>query len=291
MFLARLFEKNKELNKINVGKYTFEDFFNLWVEQLFERVMRLFVWENTGDVEPKEIEQILLLNGVCGVTDKYKGVLSVFNGYLCGEPTQYYDEYKAFSVHSPVYSNILEIGKSVVLIDNTAIRNSVYPLIVRYATMLAHTELTLVGVMVNLRECGSIPVAGTNTELESLKAYRKSLFNGEILPIKDPAFSAVKFVETNSGAKVNIKDIIETRQNLLDSFYNDIGVKTGYSKKGNMIQEEVEANDSMLLLNISDMLDSRKKGAERVNAMYGTNWSVKLAEGLEINRKGSEENV
>ena len=77
----------------------------------------------------------------------------------------------------------------------------------------------------------------------------------------------------------------------MDSFYNDIGVKTGYSKKGNMIQEEVEANDSMLLLNISDMLDSRKKGVEKVNAMYGTNWSVKLAEGLEINRKGSEENV
>ena len=58
-----------------------------------------------------------------------------------------------------------------------------------------------------------------------------------------------------------------------------------------MIQEEVEANDSMLLLNISDMLDSRKKGAEKVNTMYGTNWSVKLAEGLEINRKRSEENV
>ena len=57
MFLARLFEKNKELNKISVGKYTFEDFFNLWVEQLFERVMRLFVWENTGDIEPKEMAE------------------------------------------------------------------------------------------------------------------------------------------------------------------------------------------------------------------------------------------
>lgn len=291
MFLAGLFEKSKELNKLNVGKYTFEDFFNLWVEQLFERVMRLFVWENTGDVEPKEIEQILLLNGVCGVTDKYNGILSVFYGNMCGKPTQYYDEYKAFSIYSPVYSNILEIDKTIILIDNTAIRNSVYPLIVRYATMLAHTELTLICVMVNLREFGAIPVASTNAELESLKEYRKGLFNGEIKPIRDPAFSNAKFIETNSGVKVNIKDIMEVRQNLLDAFYNDIGVKTGYNKKGNMIAEEVEANDSMLLLNISDMLDSRKKGAEKVNKMYGTNWNVKLAEGLEIYKKGSEENV
>lgn len=36
----------------------------------------------------------------------------------------------------------------------------------------------------------------------------------------------------------------------------------------------------MLLLNLNDMLAMRQKGAEAVNKLYGTNWSVDLAEEL-----------
>jgi hypothetical protein len=43
----------------------------------------------------------------------------------------------------------------------------------------------------------------------------------------------------------------------------------------------------MLLLNVSDMLNSRKKGAEAVNALYGTNWTVRLSDEI----KYTEENT
>ena len=47
-----------------------------------------------------------------------------------------------------------------------------------------------------------------------------------------------------------------------------------------MIEEEVAANDSMLLLNLNDMLAARQKGCEAVNSLFGTNWSVDVAEEL-----------
>ena len=107
--------------------------------------------------------------------------------------------------------------------------------------------------------------------------------NGKVMPIQDPAFSSVEFIGVDKNTGLNIKELMEARQNLLNAFYNDIGVKTAHEKKGNMNEDEVNANDTMLLLNLDDMLSSRKKGAEKVNALFGTNWEVDVAEELKYN--------
>ena len=44
---------------------------------------------------------------------------------------------------------------------------------------------------------------------------------------------------------------------------------------------EVEADTSLLLLNLSDMIHYREKGAEEVNKMFGTNWTVHIAEEID----------
>ena len=77
--------------------------------------------------------------------------------------------------------------------------------------------------------------------------------------------------------------------NTLEGFYNAIGVRTTWKKKGNMIQEEIQANDSMVLLNISDMLESRKRGCEMVNNLFGTNWTVEKVSILEYKEEGENE--
>ena len=56
-----------------------------------------------------------------------------------------------------------------------------------------------------------------------------------------------------------------------------------------MIQEEIQANDSMVLLNISDMLESRKRGCEMVNNLFGTNWTVEKVSILEYKEEGENE--
>lgn len=61
-------EDGRKISKLARESCTFNGFYEYWRDELFERVMRLFVWENTGDVKPKEIEQRLLLQGHCGIT-------------------------------------------------------------------------------------------------------------------------------------------------------------------------------------------------------------------------------
>ena len=278
-YLNRLGDKAPKLAKEGG---TFADGYNYWKELLFERSVRLFKWSNTGVVPPHEIETTLMFNGSGGVTNKYKGILSIFNGWYAGEPTQYFDRYESYSIYSPVFSGIYKIGKDIEIIRNTALMTSVYPLVHRYAIMLAHTETSFVNTLINGRDSGGIPIASTEAQKKSIESYRKSLCNGQVTSILDPAFNGVQFLSVDKNTVLNIKELIEVRENLLNAFYNDLGVKTAWNKKGNMINEEVEANNSMLLLNISDMLEQRQDGAERINKMFGTNWSVDISPEIKL---------
>ena len=71
------------------------------------------------------------------------------------------------------------------------------------------------------------------------------------------------------------------REKILKSFYSDIGVRSAFEKRSNSVEAEVEADTSLLLLNLSDMIACREKGAEEVNKMFGTNWSVHVAKEID----------
>lgn len=288
-YIDNYLNANRQITRLAKEGGTFSDGYEYWKEILFERAIKLFKWENTYEIEPHELEVILMMNGSCGVTDKYKKILSAFNGQYAGEPTQYFDRYFDYSVFSPVYSDILKIGKEIEVIRNTATMTSIYPLVHRYAIMLAHTETSLVNTLINGRDSGGIPVASTNAQVEAINNYRNNLCNGRVGAILDPAFSGVQFLSVDKNTVLNIKDLIEVRENLLNSYYNDLGVKTAWNKKGNMINEEVEANNSMLLLNLDDMLEQRQRGCEKINKMYGTNWSVDLSPELKIIKEGAND--
>ena len=270
MFLGNLLNANKNVTFYNSNSDTVPVFYNIWRELLCERIMNLFTWNS--DVSEKEIEQRLLLTGTCGIA-YYKDSLTAFYGNFYGV-TKYYDEYTHYIVNSPVYSKELEIGKEIAVIDNNKLRNSITPLIHMYATLLAHNDVTMIHTLVNGRETGGTPVAGTQKVSESIKQYRSSLKKGIFNPIIDGAFLNAKFIDSHRTNQVLIKDLAETRKNLMSDFYNAIGVRTAWSKKGNMIVEEVTGNDSMVLFNINDMLESRKKGCEKINKLFNVNWTV-----------------
>lgn len=290
MFLENYLNKNTHIKQLAKEGGTFTEGYNYWSESLLERSARLFKWGNTGDVPQHEIEVPLLIGGSCGVTDKYKKTLSAFQGWYAGAPTQYYDVYEDYSIHSPVFSGVFKIGKDIEIIRNTALMNSIYPLISRYAIMLAHTECSFINTLINGRDSGGIPIASTEAQRQAIADYRNSLCNGKVTSILDPAFSGVQFLSVDKNTVLNIKELMEVRENLLNAFYSDIGVKTAWNKKGNMINEEVEANNSMLLLNIADMLQQRKEGAERVNKLFGTNWTVEISPEIQLMMEEGESN-
>ena len=184
-------------------------------------------------------------------------------------------------VRCPIYSGSREIDKDVVVIRNNSLKNPVYPLIHRYATLLAHTEVTLVNTLVNARDNGGVPIAQTEKQKQSIQNYQGKLYNGQYGVVSDLGALGVTYAGTNRQTSQDIVSIMEVREKLIKSFYSDIGVRSALEKRNNTVQAEVEADTSLLLLNLSDMIDFRKKGAEQVNKMFGTNWTVHIAKEID----------
>lgn len=288
--------EGKEISKLARESCTYNAYYVYWRDELFERIMRLFVWENTYTMEdnkvigikPKEIEQRLLLQGHCGIAVlPGETELTAFFGNFYGV-SKYLDERPEYMCRCPIWAGSKKIGEDIVVIDNNAIRNSAYDLVHHYATLLAHAEVTLIDVLVNARDAGGIPVAVTEKQKQSIAQYQGKIFNGQYGIVTDIGNLGLNYVGTDRKTTQNVMDIHQIREKLLKSFYSDIGVRSAFEKRSNSVEAEVEADTSLLLLNLADMIDSREKGAEAVNDMFGTNWSVHIAEEIDY---GTENEV
>ena len=283
MFLSEL-KKEQDSSEIFIyakQSCTYKAYYEYWIEQLFERIMRLFVWENTDGVEPKEIEERLLLQGHCGITKILgeKELTAMFGNFY--GVSKYVDDKPYYMVRCPLYSGSRTIGKDIVVIRNNSLKNSTYSLVHHYATLLAHNEVTLVDTLINVRDGGGIPIATTEKQKQSIIAYQSKVFNGQYGVVTDIGNLGLQYIGSDRKTHQNIMDIVTTREKILKSFYSDIGVRSAFEKRSNSVEAEVEADTSLLLLNLSDMLDSRKKGAEEVNKLFGTNWNVHIAKEID----------
>lgn len=282
--MLELYENKEWFDKLSKGACTYNALYGYWREQLFERVMRLFVWES--DVEQKEIEQRLIIAGHCGITKlPRKKELTAMFGTFYGV-TEYFDEFKNYTVHCPIYAGTRTIGRDIAIISNNAERNPVLPLIHHYAQLLAHAEVTFLNILINARDNSGIPIVSTERQKQAVLQYQGKKFNGQYSAIADPGALGVNYTQQTTLNSSLYKEMWETRNNILKEFYSDIGVKAAFEKQSNTIDAEVRSNDSLLLLNIKDMLEYRKRGCEAVNKLYGTNWSVKVSD--EINYRAGE---
>ena len=289
MWLNKYIDNIQMPNFTKLGKEssTYNAFYEYWLESLFERVMRLFVWENTYEVPAKEIEQRLIMIGHAGIA-KYGGKLTAFYGSFSG-PTVYYDEFTKYTVHSPLYSDTLKIDDEVVVVSNNALKNPVYPLLHHYAVELAHIDVSLVSLAINSRESGGVPIVQTEKQKQSVEAYLSKLYNGQYGIVSDPAMLGVQWAGGSKNTSQSIVDMQQIKEKTLKSFYQDIGVRSAFEKRSNSVESEVEADTSLLLLNLSDMLASRQKACDDVNKAFGTNWSVHIAEEIQYGLENDPE--
>ena len=287
MFLDDLLktETGKNIIKLQKENCSYNFLYKYWRDQLFERIMRLFVWENTYDpierkgVPPKEIEMRLVLKGHCGIT-KYKNDITAFFGNFYN-PTKYYDEFTGYTIYCPVYSGTRKIGRDIVIVNNNALRNPTYHLVHHYATLLGHTETSLINCLINVRDSGGVPVVSTEKQKQSIIEYQNKIFNGQYGVVTDIGNLGIEYMGGDKNTNQDLMKIMEAREKLIKSFYSDIGVRSAFEKRNNTVMAEVEADTSLLLLNLSDMLKQREDACKQVNAMFGTDWSVHVAEEID----------
>ena len=288
--MAFLSDNFKELQENELDFFqkeagTFLSAYIYWTDNLFERIMRLFVWAGAGDILPKEMESRILIAGHCGVINFFDGIteeLTAMFGSFYGV-NKYFDEKPFYNLRCPIWAGSGRIGYDTCIIENTSLKNPCLPMVQRYAYMLAHTEVSLVKALINLRDSGGVPVATSSKQKADIEDYQQKLYNGEDGVVIDFGALGVEFAGTDRHTNQSILDIMEVRQKLLKNFYSDIGIRASFDKRSNTVVNEVEADTTMLLFNITDMLEARKRSADRVNKMFGVNWSVDVSP--EINYK------
>lgn len=255
---------------------------NYWTETLFEKCVRMFEWRGLPEIIPqKEIEQRLILDGYCAMVNDKKAGLIVASGGLSGV-TPYCDEFKNFTYAAPTCEGgTVELAKNAVLIENTSLRNPLLPMILRYADLLAHAEISLKMALINNR-VNNVYAVESNEIAESVNAYYNKIYNGKNGSILDDALvnSVQNIANTHTSGVV--AECIEARNDILRAFFAEIGVRFAKDKKERVVVDEVSADNQMLLLNVNDMKRQRKKSALEINRIFGRNVSVELSEEFEI---------
>ena len=259
-----------------------------WFFKLLNLVMSMFEYDGLPEgLDQREVELNLIITGHCAFLAKKNGQIWCPLTYLYN-----FDEYYQptnLTWANPVIrmkSYQYTIGKDCEIVYNSSLKDSIWYIkadgglnsfLQRYARQLADLEATANIYAVNARLV-SIPVTNDNSVKESLSLFFKNLVLGKRSIVSDSTI-VEKFRNidiSRTGVNDTINDWLMARDKVLEQFYRDLGVKMNNQKKAQVNAEEVESNDQLLLIASDDMLQERRRGLERVNAMYGTNITVRL---------------
>lgn len=264
-------------NILSKKKLDFRKAFRIWESQLLQRIMTIFEWKGL-DFPQKEIEIILTYIGFCGITD-VSGKYIPVKGGMSGA-TNFPDEFTTFTWSTPLNFGMNEIGETICVINNNQLRCPTYKLVERYAILLAHCDLSFQALLINTRATG-MTKARTQSQVDSINQFYRALEDGKTLAILDNEDmnqllnqESIQVFNANFPSSITIDSYYQCIENLLRSFYSDIGLNSMRDKKERVVTAEVDTNMSRINFNVADMLKERQEGAKQVNSLFGLNWSV-----------------
>lgn len=261
---------------------------------MFLRTQSMFKWSGLpGTIPADYLEQYLQIIGVCAIT-KVDGNLYAFYGGLGGEPDIYYQP-TIFTVSNPAlnFSKELKIHEDCEIIKNDSFYKGLTPLNKKYASQLAENELSLNMASINTRIEQLLLVKDDATK-EAADKFIQDLADGKLASMSDKSFfdEGTKTLPMTKGSTNSIGDLIEYEQYIKASWFNELGLNANYNMKREALNSaESSINDDILFPLIDEMLEERKKGCERVNALYGTNISVELASSWQDNKEEEEAEI
>lgn len=260
--------------------------FRMWRKRLLGWMYTIFEW--SGLAFPQvELERLVMLNGFgfIAFNKAAPGGMVTAVGGLSGV-TPYPDVFKNVTFAVPgdnavEISGTYDIGKNAAVLWNTSAQSSVLPLIERYASLLAHMDITIKLAAVNQRLNDTL-VASDDAQRESIRAWYKSIYRGANAVIMDKQAAILENGDIKNiyqpTPRVDIRNLIEAENEILRQFYRDIGIRSSKEKKAELTSAEVNDATPLLMFNVSDMLNQRTQFAEECNRMAGTNISVKLSD-------------
>ena len=259
--------KDKELSSKN------------YIHYMVIRLQKMFKYTNLPDSIPREmLEYYLLVNGSCFIAKHEDGNLYALLGSFGGEPDAYYRPTR-YVVANPALkmSKDFDINNDGVLIRNDSIWVGLYPLMARYASLMAENILTLRSADVMLRVIAMLTAPDDKTRIAA-EAYLKKLENGEFGVIAENRFfEGVKMQSPPSNNGSYLTQFIELHQYLKGSFYNEIGLNANFNMKREALGDgESSLNEDSLMPLCDEMLRCRQEDFDKVNKMFGTDIKVEF---------------
>lgn len=264
-----------------MAEYSFEDkerCISAHLAYMLDRLQSMFKWEGLPDTIPeRSLELYLMINGNVCIAKDQEGELYAFTGGLGGPPDPYYMPTK-YVVTNPALklSKTYDIGTDCVVIPNDSMYIGMMPLLKRYATALAENELSINIGSINTRVIDIISAPDDRSKASAEK-YLEDVRAGKLGVIGENAFlEGIRVTPSGSGGTRNsLTSLIELEQYLKGGWFQEIGLMASFNMKRealNSAESEID-NDSLLPL-IDNMLDMRRKGADKINEMFGTDISV-----------------
>lgn len=260
------------------------DGYNYYINYLYEKLIRIFKYENLPPTIPRDaLENYILSNGYGGVTNN-----STY-GLVAVPCTKYgvglYPNYEPLAQYcTPLMQGTnLTVGKDIIVIKNNSYQLSCDSIVKRYARMLADFDATENIIISNMR-MQVLPSFDNEDSAESYKAVMVANRLGQVDSVIDKSFlqkgTFTPYAQGASTTKIN--DVVSARNEVLRTFLAEIGITSANDKRERMVVDEVNVNSQMLLFNVSDMLECRQKAVEQINALYGTNITVDLSDEYKI---------
>ena len=248
------------------------------IKYMLNRSNIMFQYHNLPKSIPsREIELLLQTNGF-GVFIEVEGKYYIVNGGLGGEPDVYNMPTEAvISIPALKLNKTYKINEDCIVIPNDSMYLGLIPMYAKYCTLMNENEMTMLLATVNKRIQHLLSANDDNT-IESAKNFLKKVFDGEIGVIgESKLFESLKVNTTSATSQVSMKDLFEYEQYLKASMYNEIGLSANFNmKRERLSSSEVEANTDNLYPLVDDMLNSRRKGLEKVNEMFGLDIQVEF---------------
>ena len=245
---------------------------------MLNRTQKIFEYKGLPDTIPKRMLEFLLqVNGFACVT-KVKGELYAFRGGLGGEPDPYYRPTLCVVANPALkFDKTLEIDKDCVILRNDSFLYGLLPLFTRYASAMVENDISFRMASINTR-IQAILSAPDDATKDAAEKYLKDVADGKLGAIQVNAFLDGITATPMTTSIRTFTDLIEYQQYLKASWYNEIGLNANYNmKREKLSTTESQMNNDALLPLVDDMLESRKVGLEKINAMFGTNITVEFA--------------
>lgn len=251
------------------------------------------------------IEQYLNTYGVCGVCEDEKGKIVIGVADLMS--TSYYNYQKGDNVNiTMIGSNRVfnkRVGIDCELIFNNSTRTPTID-IMTFSSLLTEIDVSL-DKIIKMTRYIKVPIVNNEKEKTQIEEIFSAIERGDLKAVTsmkndieklvsaytDSSDNDIKTIELTDVAKSNnIQYLTLLRNSLKEFFYTKYGHSIrNTAKVAQQSKDEVNDLSVTSLILPFNMLKNRKQGWERVNALFGTNYTCEFSELINIEIMRTEE--